>query len=130
VAATVAGLDRGYHKTFILLAGGHIDEVVLGGAKDAARIRQRLQDAGVSTQQIRELARQIEPLRLAHRVDARNTWLYSARYDTVVPPASSSAFAAAANLPDDHHIVMTANHYSGVLFLPAVFAQIRSFMAE
>lgn len=130
VAATVSGLDRGYYKSFVLLAGGNIAEVVLGGAKDAAKIRQKLQDAGISTEQIRQIARQIEPLRLAHRVDAQNTWLYSARYDTVVPPASSAAFAAAARLPAEHHIVMSANHYSGVLFLPAVFAQIRSFMAE
>jgi len=129
VTATVAGLDRGFQKIFVLLAGGHIDRVVLEGARDAAKIRLRLEQAGVSETQIRDLARRIEPLRLAHRIDSQNTWLFSAKHDTVVPPACSAAFAVAAGLPESHHIVLTANHYSGVLFMPAIFAQIRTLMA-
>jgi hypothetical protein len=54
--------------------------------------------------------------------------LYSGQYDDVVPPACSKALAEAANLPDGHHIEMAADHYSGILYLPAVIAQIRGRM--
>lgn len=120
VTATVSGLDSGYQRYFILLAGGNLHEVIFSGQKDAAKVRERLEKAGATREQIVEHARQIEPLRLAHRVQPQVTWLWSGKFDDVVPPASSFAFAKAAKLADDHHIEMPANHYSGIIFLPKV----------
>lgn len=120
VTATTAGLDRGYDRVFILLAGGDLEEVVFNGAKDAAKVRDKLAKAGVTEEQIKELARQVEPLRLAHRLDAPTTWLYSGKYDDVVPPRCSHALAHAGKLAAEHHIEMDADHYSGVIYLPKV----------
>ncbi len=120
VTATVSGLDSGFQRNFILLAGGNLHEVIFSGQKDAAKVRERLEKAGATREQIIENARQIEPLRLAHRVRPEVTWLWSGKFDDVVPPPSSFAFAKAANLPADHHIEMPANHYSGIIFLPKV----------
>jgi dienelactone hydrolase len=120
VTATVAGLDRGYDRVFILLAGGNLHEVVLSGAKDAAKTREKLAAAGVTEEQIKDLARQVEPLRLAHRIDPHRAWLYSGKYDDVVPPRCSLALAQAAGLVDGHHIELPVDHYSGVLYLPQV----------
>lgn len=130
VTATVAGLDQGYDRVFILLAGGNLHEVVLHGAKDAAKTRQKLAEAGVTQEQIIELARRVEPLRLAHRLRPAQTWLYSGKFDDVVPPACSAALAKAARLPADHHIELEADHYSGVIYLPRIVQQIARHMTS
>lgn len=128
VCSTVAGLDRGYDRVFILLAGGNLHTVVENGTKDAAKFRERLAAAGITGDKVRELARPVEPLRLAHRINANQTWVYSGKYDDVVPPASSKALVDAAKLPEGHHIELSADHYSGVIFLPAVMNEIRQQM--
>jgi dienelactone hydrolase len=130
VTATVAGLDHGYDRVFILLAGGNLEEVVFNGAKDAAKFRQKLAEAGVTEEQIKELARKVEPMRLAHRIEPAATWLYSGKFDDVVPPSCSFALAKAAKLPAGHHVEMPANHYSGVIYLPKVVKQFAEQMSE
>lgn len=130
VAATLAGLDHGYDRVFILLAGGNLQDVILNGNKDAAKTRERLAAAGVTVDQIKEIVRHVEPLRLAHRVRANDTWLYSGKDDDVVPPRCSKAFVDAAHLPAGHHIVLNADHYSGAIYLPQIVSQIRDRMTE
>lgn len=120
VTATSAGLDHGYDRVFILLAGGDLQEVVFNGARDAVKFRRKLTEAGVTDEQIKEFARQVEPLRVAHRLDPARTWLYTGKYDDVVPPKCSFALAKAAKLTPDHHLEMEADHYSGVIYLPKV----------
>lgn len=130
VTSTVAGLDDGFDRVFILLAGGRLDQVVREGKKDAAKIREQLEKLGIGDEQIAELAKPIEPLRLAHRIVPEKTWLYNGLFDDVVPRASSYALAKAARLPDSHHIELPANHYTGIIFLPVVLQQIKDEMAE
>jgi dienelactone hydrolase len=130
VTATVAGLDRGYDRVFILLAGGNLHEVVLHGAKDAAKTREKLAAAGVTEEQIKKLAHEVEPLRLAHRINPAGTWLYSGTFDDVVPPSCSLALVKAARLPAGHHIELPVDHYSGVLYLPRVIEQMHQRMVE
>jgi cephalosporin-C deacetylase-like acetyl esterase len=130
VTATVAGLDHGYDRAFILLAGGNLHEVVLHGARDAAKVREKLAAAGVTDEQIKEAARQVEPLRLAHRIDPAATWLYTGKFDEVVPPNCSRALAQAASLPAGHHIELGVGHYSGILYLPLIVQEIYQRMTQ
>lgn len=130
VTSTAAGLDTAFHRVFILLAGGNLHDVVLQGKRDAAKVRQRLESIGVTPEQIRSLARPVEPLRLAHRLQPQTTWLYSGRYDDVVPPACSKALVEAAKLPPENHIELAADHYSGVLYLPLVINRIAELMQD
>jgi dienelactone hydrolase len=130
VTATAAGLDRGYDRVFILLAGGNLHEVVLHGAKDAAKVRARLFAAGVTEDQIIDMARQVEPLRLAHRLNPAGTWVYNGSKDDVVLPSSSRALVKAAGLAADHHIELPADHYSGIIHLPTVLQQMYRQMVE
>jgi dienelactone hydrolase len=123
VTSTVAGLDRGYSHHFILLAGGNLPDVILQGGKDAARVRQQLERAGVTEQQIREHSRHIEPMRLAQRVDPSRTWLFSGTKDEVVPPACSLAFAKAAGLVGKHHVELPVGHYSAAIMIPVILQQ-------
>jgi dienelactone hydrolase len=129
VTATVAGMDHGYDRVFILLAGGNIDDVIFHGAKDAAKVLDKLHAAGVTDDQIKDLAHQIEPLRLAHRINPATTWLVSGKYDTVVPPKNSLALVKAAHLASDHHIEFDADHYLGILYLPQAIGEIKKQMA-
>lgn len=130
VTATVAGLDHGYDRVFILLAGGNVEDVILHGSRDAIKVHEKLLASGLTDSQIKELAHQIEPLRLAHRINPAGTWLYSGAFDTVVPPSSSLALVKAAHLPDDHHIEFPADHYLGIIFLPQAVQQISQRMLE
>ncbi len=127
VTATVAGLDRGYDRIFILLAGGNIADVVLQGMRDAEGLRRQLTAAGVTPEQIREHSKVIEPMRMAHRVDAKKVWLYTGKNDEVVPPACSRAFGAAAKL-GDHHVELPCGHYTAVIVAPLLLPKINELM--
>ena len=124
VTATVAGLDEGYDKVFILLAGGDLVGVLEKGKKDAEKVREKLSESGMTEDQIKETLHAIEPTRLAHRYRPDRTWIFSGKYDDVVPLAHCQLLADAGNLPPDHHVQMEANHYSGIIFLPMVMAKI------
>lgn len=130
VTATVAGLDRAYQRAFILLAGGQLSEVLLHGNRDAAGMRRQLEAAGITHDQIRELSMAIEPMRLAHRVDSSRTWLFSGKFDEVVPPRCSHAFAAAAGLAGEHHRELPVGHYSAALLLPVILQQIGDLIGQ
>ena len=130
VTATVAGLDHGYDRIFILLAGGNLEDVIFSGSKEAVKMREKLSAAGLTNDQIREFAHQADPLRVATRIRPDNTWLYSAQFDSVVPPACCQALAKAAHLPKDHFIEFAANHYTGIIFLPSVIHDISQHMME
>ncbi len=123
VTATAAGLDRAYQHVFILLAGGDLYGVLANGAKDAVKVREAMMSDGMTENGFREMLQRIEPLRLAHRVDPQQVWLFSGLYDEVVPQKNSVLLAQAAGLDDQHHVKMMANHYSGIIFLPFVTAQ-------
>ncbi len=124
VATTASALDRGYAKTFIMLAGADLPAVLANGRKDAAKVRAKLAAAGMTDREVHGTLHAIEPLRLAHRLAPHRTWLYSGRFDDVVPPANADLLATAAGLPDTHHIRLAADHYTGVLYLPVVLAQV------
>jgi hypothetical protein len=69
-------------------------------------------------------------LRLAHRVAAEKTWVYSGDKDTVVPPKNSKQYVDAAKLPQGHHVELPADHYSGIVFLPSIIQEIAKIASE
>lgn len=85
VTATTAGLDPAYHRVFILLAGGDLHGVMMQGKKDAAKMRQAFQQGGMTENELKQLLDTVEPLRLAHRLVPEKTWIFSGKYDDVVP---------------------------------------------
>ena len=123
VASLVGSLDSGYDSVFLTLAGGDLYDVLQNGEKDTAEARQRLAEAGLSGDKLKTLISAIEPLRLAHRLRPQRTWLYSGVYDNVVPLKNAIALAEAARLDKQHHVRLLADHYSGIVFLPSILAQ-------
>ena len=63
---------------------------------------------------------QVEPLKLAHRLDPERTWMYTANLDQVVPPQHAEKLATAAHLSPKHHFHLWADHYTGIIYLPGV----------
>lgn len=124
VSATAGALDDGYENVFLMLAGGELYDLIQNGKKDAAKVRERLEKAGLVGEKLRKLTLTVEPTRVAHRLRPDRTWLYSGTLDTVVPMKNALALASAAKLTKAHHIHMTANHYTGVVYLPFVLAHI------
>ena len=124
VVATSASLDRAFQSVFIMLAGGNLYEMFQRGQREVAQARRELEQAGVSDAQLKQLLWQIEPTRVAHRLDPQHTWLFSAEQDQVVPIDNANALAAAARLPDRHHIRVPGNHYTVIVYFPVILQQV------
>ncbi len=120
VTATTAGLDRGFASVHIMVAGGDLYGLVSNGQREAGKLREMLAEAGYTGDKLRDLFAQVEPLRLAHRLDPQTTWMYSATRDQVVPPPHANKLAEAAKLTDDHHTRLWADHYTGIIYVPVV----------
>jgi len=67
----------------------------------------------------------MEPLRVAHRLDPRRTWLFSARFDQVVPAVYGRRLAAEIGLDCQHHRHFAGCHYSCFLSAPRFLAEMR-----
>jgi dienelactone hydrolase len=124
VTATAAGLDRGFSTVHIMVAGGNLYELVINGNREAGRMREDLAQAGFTGDKLKQLFASIEPIRLAHRYDRKNTWLYTANRDQVVPPQHATALRKAAGLDEDHEMILLADHYSGIIYVPIIVADI------
>lgn len=125
VTATSASLDDGFDHVFIMLAGGDLYDVIEHGEKDTAKLRHELAEQGLTGDKLKSMIATIEPTRIAHRLRPSTTWLYSAQFDRVVPPANARLLATAAGLDRSHHQQMLANHYSGIIYLPSLFKQMQ-----
>jgi hypothetical protein len=114
--ATLAGsIDRAFDHVFLALSGGDTYGVLTTGKADAARVREHLLKSGYDDQTLRDSLWDIEPLRVAHRLDPRRTWLYSACFDKVVSRRSSRKLARAIGLDSRHHRQLFGGHYTCVL---------------
>ena len=124
VASLSASLDNAFAGTYLVLSGGDLHSMLLNGKKDSAAIRQRLAAAGFTGEKLKELLWNAEPLRIAHRMDPQRTWLYSAIDDSVVPIHNANLLARRVSLDDEHHVVMSGNHYTAAIHLPFVISHI------
>jgi dipeptidyl aminopeptidase/acylaminoacyl peptidase len=124
VTALAASLDHGFSSVFVMLAGGDLADVIRNGKQDTAKLRESLAKAGYTDDKLKEVLRAIEPTRIAHRLDARRTWIYSGELDRVVPIQNAEALARAAKLDDAHHVRVAADHYSAILYFPRIVKEV------
>jgi hypothetical protein len=115
VATLAASIDDAFDPVLLALTGGDLFSVLKDGKRDAARVRRQLRDAGFDDEKLRQWLWEIEPLRVAHRLDPRRTWLFSARYDQVVPRDNGRRLAEAIGLEFSHRRELAGCHYSCVL---------------
>jgi hypothetical protein len=112
VATMAASIDGAFDTNILALTGGDVYGVLSTGKMDAARVRQSLRDIGYTDAKLRDSLWQIEPLRIAHRMNPKKTWLFSARYDQVVPGIHGKKLAQAIGLDFNHHRQFTGCHYT------------------
>jgi hypothetical protein len=124
LSSTAASLDDGFDAIFLMLCGGDLHGVLEHGKRDAAKMREQLAAEGLVGDSLKELLAIIEPTRVCHRLDPQQTWLYSGRFDDVVPLSHSELLANKIGLNSEHHILFDADHYSGVTHIPSIVKQI------
>lgn len=124
VTATAAGLDHGFSTVHIMVSGGNLYELITKGNREAAEMREKLAAAGYEGDKLKALVAPIEPLRLAHRYDKKNTWLYTADRDQIVPPEHAEALRKAAGLDPGQQLMLPANHYTGIIYVPLIVKDI------
>lgn len=125
VATSAAALDGCFNQTFLFLSGGDGVEILETGQKDAFHVRGALQHYGYTGDKLRALIDPVEPLHIAHRLDPTTTWMFNARFDTVVPAKNADLLADAIGLDVSHHVWMNGNHYTAFLLLPGVLDRIK-----
>lgn len=130
VAATAAGLDGCFDYVFIMLAGGNVYEVIQHGERDAAKVREKLAAEGLTGTRLQKLLENVEPINFASRINPERSWLFSANRDQVVPMQNAYAWAKAVGLSADHHIIVDADHYSGIAHLPTMVLKIRDTVRQ
>jgi len=115
--ATLAGsLDDCFDRHFILMAGADLPLMFRDGQREVAQLRRKT-EALLKGADLREYLRRVEPARVAHRLPADRTVLYTAMFDVVVPPACSEKLAESIGLAPDHVVRMPCGHHSAVAFL-------------
>ena len=120
VASVAGAIDGCFQPVFIALAGADLDKILERGDNEAKAILAYLRAAGFSDEQITAMMHAIEPSRIAHRLPAEHTWLFSAQMDQVVPPPNARALARAADLDESHHLWMSGDHYTCAIHLPRI----------
>jgi len=120
VVAMAASLDRSFDAVFIMLAGGDLHNMIANGKKDTAKAREMFEREGYTGERLKRLLWQVEPTRIAHRLDPKCTWLYSGQTDQVVPIENARALAKASRLDEEHHVTVDANHYTAIIHLPTI----------
>lgn len=120
LAGPTASLDGCFSGVFIMLAGGDLHHMFTHGRNEAATVRRHLAEAGFAGDKLAAVCARIEPTTLAHRIDAKRTWMLNAEVDQVVPRRCCDKLAAAIGLAPGHHQMITGDHYLGVVHLPWV----------
>ncbi|MHC4993594.1 MAG: alpha/beta hydrolase family protein, partial [Planctomycetota bacterium] len=126
-ATHAAGLDGAFEHAFLILAGADLHGVLTNGRRDAANVRRGLNNAGINGEALRDFCARFEPALTAARLDPQTTYLYSARRDSVVPPANARALGDAIGLnggATDHHVWFDADHYTAGLHMPWVVGRV------
>lgn len=130
VAANAAALDGAFDPVLLVITGGNLKTIVEQGNADAAFVRWRLEDGGISGDRLHQLCQALEPTRIAHRLDPQRTWLFSAENDVVIPPACAEALAKAIRLPKPHHLKLPGNHYTVLTRFPAVVEEMARLLRQ
>ncbi len=125
IGTTAASIDGAFDAVFLMLCGGDLYDVLQHGDRDAAKMRRQLADEGLAGDKLRELLWSIEPTRVCHRLKPEQTWLFSGRFDSVVPIKNANVLAQHIGLPAEHHVLYDADHYSGVTKIPEMVKRVQ-----
>ncbi len=95
LAALSSGVDGGFHRTGIILAGGRMEKVFLGDSREVRSMKKYLLSRGLTGEKLTRLLAPIEPCNFAHRIEPSSVFMVNADEDPIVPPACARALASA-----------------------------------
>ncbi len=120
ICTATASLDGTFKPVFPTLCGGNLQTLFRDGKKEVASIREHLKKEGITPEQLKRMLEQLEPNSVAHRMDAKVTWMFNAEQDEVIPAANAHALAKAIGLPKERHKWMSGGHVSCIIHLPVI----------
>lgn len=120
VAATAAGIDGGFPRVAVILAGGDLPKVLAGKAREVRGFRQAVEKAGLSDEQVQRLLAPIDPLTYAARLKASDVIMINATGDEIVPADCARRLAEAGGAKQSWY---RAGHYTIALYLPVALQQ-------
>ncbi len=125
VAVLVAGVDRRFGSAAYLLSGGDMARLVKE-SNVTLRVRNRLQEKGISAEDVGRIWCLIDPLNAAPVARVVPTIMVNAKFDQTIPKACSDALWQALGQPSQ--IWLVADHTSASLYAYFVrFRLIRHF---
>ncbi len=95
LAALSSGVDGGFHRTGIILAGGRLEKVFTGDSREVRSLKRSILSRGWKGEKLLRLLAPIEPCRFAHRIPPASVLMVDADRDSIVPPPCARALAAA-----------------------------------
>jgi hypothetical protein len=126
-SALAAGVDPRFNRAALILGGGNPGDIVWH-APETALVRRRLQETGQTLEKVREIARGVDPVVFAHRVDRRHVLMINAMKDKTIPRECTVALWEAFGKPRIDW--QPAGHYSMSLFIPIILPQAFGFIRD
>jgi dienelactone hydrolase len=129
----VLAMERRIGPAVLALAGGDLPAILATSSEHGiAAIRHRvLAEHAVTADELRrvlEAELRWNPLEHARHIDAANTLLILARFDTVVPYRTGLSLRDAIGGPET--LVIPTGHYTAILYLPLVERLATSFLRQ
>jgi len=95
IAALSGGVDGGFNKIALVLAGADMPAVLTTDAKEVQDIKAHLALMNISGEKLSALLEPIEPLTFADRLKKSKILMINGSLDTIVPPACAQKLAKA-----------------------------------
>ena len=100
VGSLTAGIDDRFGRSVFLIGGGDLAAIVMHGSKETAAAKERLEKAGYSVDQLREMWKDIDPITYASRVRPEEILLINAEADEVIPKECTTRLRSAMGSPE------------------------------
>ena len=120
-AALTGGVDGGFGRVAIVLAGGRLDKVITGPAREVRALREEIQRRKWTPAKLKRILEPIEPMTYASRLKSSRVLMIAAKRDKIVPPICAESLARASGAKITWY---PASHYTMVAFLPAALVQL------
>ena len=122
-----AGVEPRFTRAAIVLGGGD-PGAIAWHAPELARLKQHLQAQGRTREDLRTIAKGVDPIAFAGRVDASRVLMINALNDKTIPRECTVALWKALGKPEIQWL--PAGHYTMSFFIPIILPKAFAFLRE
>ena len=102
IASLVAGVDPNFDRVSLLIGGGDLAAIAMNGSREVRSLRERIDELGLTVDDLRELWRPIDPLTFASRLDPDAILMINAEEDEIIPRESTLKLQEAVGVENIH----------------------------